>query len=198
MTLDQNNVSIQYAIGYAIQQWGSVEDSLCHTYAICVGGADWRNFGPASAAYWATHSFHNRLAVTDAAVQQVIARPCILKTWGTMRERLRQRNKKRNQLAHFAVMHNYKPDGTDEEMVVPYHSQSKYMGITSGIVEQMKIENLDTPHRMPPKIKGYNSRDVMHRAKAFKVTEMQMRLYNKVLRTEITNQKNISSTASTL
>lgn len=98
--LSEERQQLYAAIGEATTSWIAVEDQLANLFAHFVAG-DAMSY-PAKAAFHATINFNTKLAMTDAAAQW---RMDLDKArWQTFFNRLNRASKKRNALAHFAVI----------------------------------------------------------------------------------------------
>lgn len=95
-----------------IEHWSRVEDALCDVFVSSLGIelADIDEAGVAAAAFYAVINFETKLAMTHAAVSHryppfpshVDARSA---AWKALHNRLTQKSKARNKLAHFQAYH---------------------------------------------------------------------------------------------
>jgi hypothetical protein len=105
--LSEERQQLYAAIGEATTSWIAVEDQLANLFAHFVAG-DAMSY-PAKAAFHTTINFKTKLAMTDAAAQW---RMDIDKArWHTFVNRLNRASKKRNTLAHFAIIRSAQIEG---------------------------------------------------------------------------------------
>jgi hypothetical protein len=101
------------AIGYALTQWGTVEEALCSIYILATTFPATGATQPASgAAFWAIATFDGKLKMTDAAVAIRIAGSDDLKRkWRALFNNMGFKNKRRNDLAHGTVATYWDDEG---------------------------------------------------------------------------------------
>lgn len=94
------------AVGRALSAWSSIEHALCTTFTYAIITDPWAAVGYAHASYWAVESLIGKLNMVDAAVKlRCYELPEILKLWSVIYKRMREKNNRRNELAHGTVIH---------------------------------------------------------------------------------------------
>jgi hypothetical protein len=115
-------------VGKALTLWASVESALCAAYCICVNPL---NAYPAVYAFWAIVSFEGKLAATHAAVEAAcVTFPNLATEWNAIRNRLIEKNRKRNRIAHGSVVNmGWIKPSTGEQVwdafLAPYYHHQK-------------------------------------------------------------------------
>jgi hypothetical protein len=100
-------IELYTAVGRALSAWSWVEESLSYIYttAIFEQRTPAPAIGYAHASFWQIESFRGKLNVVDAAVKMRCRHlPETLKLWSVLYKRAREKNNKRNELAHGTVM----------------------------------------------------------------------------------------------
>jgi hypothetical protein len=115
---DDEYSQLTSALGYALSRWALVEDAIGHVFGMMVVGTG--NRFPAKAAMDAVINFNTKLSMTQAAAQWSL-RPDELKAWTTLRNRLSDRAKSRNELAHFAIVESEPPEPTGRRFSLSPH-----------------------------------------------------------------------------
>ena len=100
-------------VGHALTTWGQVELGHCMLFQIAASGTvDNSALGK---AYWAVMSFEGRQKMVDAALQEAFSsKPEYLLIWNNLNNRLVQKNRSRNKIAHGSVVEFSKADGSTE------------------------------------------------------------------------------------
>ncbi len=99
------------ALGRAFGQWQHVEMQLFRVYARLIRPA---NAEVASAAFHSVINFNTRLGMTNAAAHLAVAGSAMLSTWNPLYNRAGRQAKRRNELAHFAVVYGVNPPTASE------------------------------------------------------------------------------------
>jgi hypothetical protein len=99
------------AVGRAFGQWQHVEVQLFRVYARLVRPD---NGEVASAAFHSVINFNTRLGMTNAAAHVALAGTSSLSVWNPLYNRAGRQAKRRNELAHFAVVYGVNPPNPSE------------------------------------------------------------------------------------
>jgi hypothetical protein len=94
------------AVGRAFGLWQHVEMQLFRVYARLIRP---ENAEVASAAFYSVVNFNTRLGMTNAAAHVALARSAALSVWNPLHNRAGRQAKRRNELAHFAVVYGVNP-----------------------------------------------------------------------------------------
>jgi len=113
---NKDEEGIYTAIGHALVRWARLEHSLCDVFCEAVSPTSHhptkarQTLNPASDAFWGITSFEGKIDITDAAVesrlhhQSQYASDQLLKEWTKVSKRIREKSRKRNKLAHGAIL----------------------------------------------------------------------------------------------
>jgi hypothetical protein len=93
-------------VGRAFGLWQHVEMQLFRVYARLIRP---ENAEVASAAFHSVVNFNTRLGMTNAAAQVALVGSVALSVWSPLHNRAGRRAKRRNELAHFAVVYGVNP-----------------------------------------------------------------------------------------
>jgi len=100
-------------VGRALSHWSLVEQALSRIYAACLGDQE-----AAHSAYWSVLSMDARLNMTDAAFRTRFRKKGdLLKKWNPIKEKIGRKNRKRNDIAHGAVVTLHSKDGSLTKLV---------------------------------------------------------------------------------
>ena len=94
------------AVGRAFGLWQHVEMQLFRIYARLIRP---ENAEVASAAFHSVVNFNTRLGMTNAAAHIVLTGSAALAVWNPLHNRAGRQAKRRNELAHFAVVYGVNP-----------------------------------------------------------------------------------------
>ena len=106
------------AVGRCLEKWAWVETNLA---LLMMGLMRHRRGNLVGAAFHSAVSFRAKLKMVDAIAQQTLAGQW-LQNWDKLRDRIRRRSEKRNQIAHFHLMGHGKPTAPLEMRLHPYWS----------------------------------------------------------------------------
>ena len=99
------------AVGRAFGVWQHVEMQLFRVYARLIRP---ENAEVASAAFYSVVNFNTRLGMTNAAAHVALAGNAALSVWNALHNRAGRQAKRRNELAHFAVVYGVNPPTSSE------------------------------------------------------------------------------------
>ncbi len=99
------------AVGRAFGVWQHVEMQLFRVYARLIRP---ENAEVASAAFYSVVNFNTRLGMTNAAAHVALAGNAALSVWSALHNRAGRQAKRRNELAHFAVVYGVNPPTSAE------------------------------------------------------------------------------------
>ena len=105
-------------MGRCLEKWAWVETNLA---LLMMGLMRHRRGNLVGAAFHSAVSFRAKLKMVDAIAQQTLAGKW-LQNWDKLRDRIRRRSEKRNQIAHFHLMGHGKPTAPLEMRLHPYRS----------------------------------------------------------------------------
>ncbi len=132
------------AVGTILTLWGRVESSHGIIFQGIASGVV--SNGPLMAAYWAIVSFEGRQKMVDAALQEALARhPDYLAKWVNLNNRLIQKNRVRNKIAHGSVIRLAGSDGEQIPTFVPFfHSKiAENFGPKGKLKNNLSLTDLD-------------------------------------------------------
>lgn len=112
-------------MGAAIGAWARIEEELSLVFVHAIGAPF---DAPARAVFYSVRSFEARLGMTQAAVNAmwpVLPQPGLGKEWNALYNRLRDKNKSRNEIAHSGLI-SYSEDGAPSEVYA-----DPYLNLTS-------------------------------------------------------------------
>jgi hypothetical protein len=111
MTLPEQERHFFEAVGRAFGQWQHVEMQLFRVYGRLVRPD---HAEVASAAFHSVINFNTRLGMTNAAAHVALAGSPALSIWNPLYNRAGRQAKRRNELAHFAVVYGVNPPTPSE------------------------------------------------------------------------------------
>lgn len=92
-------------VGRALTLWSFIEEALCVLFARAIYPNRKTPIATAVQAYWAVLSFDAKLNMVDTAVRsRLLDDSKLMKSWNTLKNRLGEKSKKRNELAHGTVI----------------------------------------------------------------------------------------------
>ena len=101
---DIQRLLITQAMGQALAAWARVEEEMSLVFIHAMGAT----FDPsARAVFFSVRSFEARLGMTDAAIKAMyppLPEDTLGKEWNALHNRLRVKNKSRNEIAHAGVL----------------------------------------------------------------------------------------------
>jgi hypothetical protein len=92
---------IYLAVGRGIEKWSWVESNLATLFEGLLGH---RKDNCLGAAFYAAQSFATKLDMVDAVAQMRLSNRRLLR-WRTLYNKTKNKAKKRNEIAHFALVH---------------------------------------------------------------------------------------------
>jgi hypothetical protein len=143
---EKERVEFQFIIGEALTTWGAIENVHCEIFKIVVS----MRFGHEAlqAAYWSIFAFENRQKMVDAALTDVfMEHPGYQKQWNTLNNRLIEKNKLRNKLAHCQLVNMQQSDGVMVVKLIPYYYGRMGRNIKKVLDEGMRLNDVRTASR---------------------------------------------------
>jgi hypothetical protein len=141
---DQRN-ALYCAVGEALTAWAEVESALGALFAYAVNREDHM---AGFRAYWNIVSFEAKLAVCHATIKAAVSyNPDLTREWSAIHNRLLDKNKKRNKLAHGQVVQQArdfaKRDFFQEVWFIPYYVSGQLgKGISSADQERLSVKEI--------------------------------------------------------
>lgn len=100
-SLEEEYQLLTAALGWAISRWARVEDALGYVFAFIVSGDT--DPAPAKAAMDAVFNFKTKVVMIGAAANWALSQ-AERASWKTLGNRLIEKAKQRNELAHFTIV----------------------------------------------------------------------------------------------
>jgi hypothetical protein len=177
---EEKFVELYTAIGRALSAWSWVEEGLCQIYTTVIFErstltAPLPAIGHAQASFWAIESFRAKLNVVDAALKMRCRHlPETLKLWSILYKRAREKNNKRNDLAHGTVMNL---GATQETYFIPSFAKTTLTDIASAPAALSSADLLDwlTTNMHQNKLTAV---EIGHRTQAFQMFRHRLAKFN--------------------